>query len=287
VSQVIDDNALYVVATPIGNLGDMVPRAVEILHAVDLIAAEDTRHSARLMQHFGINTRLVAYHDHSDDAKVDNLIGRLLHGESVALISDAGTPLVSDPGYRLVKAAREAGIKVVPVPGACALVAALSASGLPSNRFAFEGFPPAKAAARVKFFQALSHDERTLIFYESPHRILDSLKAMAEVFGDTRNLVLARELTKTFETFLSGSVADVLEQVRQDANQQRGEIVLLVQGYTPPEGEEGLAPEVERVLAVLLEELPVKQAAALAARLTGEKKNALYKWALEFTGRNA
>lgn len=279
-----NDNALYVVATPIGNLADMVPRAVEILHAVDLIAAEDTRHSARLMQHFSINTPLVAYHDHSESAKVDSLVERLLHGGSIALISDAGTPLVSDPGYRLVKAARAKGVKVVPIPGPCALVAALSASGLPSDRFAFEGFPPAKAVAREKFFESLSQDPRTLIFYESPHRILDSVQAMVAVFGEDRQLVLAREISKTFETFLSGTAADVLAQVMADTNQQRGEIVLLVHGYNAPERPDGIAPEAEHVLKVLLEELPVKQAAALAAKITGEKKNALYRWALAFTG---
>lgn len=275
-----NQNALYVVATPIGNLADMVPRAVEILQAVDLIAAEDTRHSGKLMQHFDIATPLVAYHDHSDSAKVESLVGRLVNGDSIALISDAGTPLISDPGYRLVKAARARGIAVIPIPGACALVAALSASGLPSDRFSFEGFPPAKAVARQKLFEDLVHDSRTLIFYESPHRVLESLESMCHVFGGDRSAVLAREISKTFETIISAPLSELVAAVRNDSNQQRGEIVLLVQGYTPPDLGDQLAPAVEHTLKVLLEELPVKQAAALAARITGEKKNALYKWAL-------
>lgn len=262
----------------------MVPRAVEILQAVDLIAAEDTRHSAKLMQHYAINTPLVAYHDHSDSAKVDSLVERLLRGDSVALISDAGTPLISDPGYRLVKTAREHGIPVVPIPGPCALIAALSASGLPSDRFAFEGFPPAKAVARGNFFLALSQDPRTLIFYESPHRVLDSLMAMVDAFGADRRVVLAREISKTFETILSAPLHELIQTVRDDANQQRGEIVLLVQGYAAPKLQQGLVPETERLLRILLDELPLKQAAALAARITGEKKNTLYKWALENSG---
>ena len=273
-------HALYVVATPIGNLADMVPRAVEILQAVDLIAAEDTRHSGKLMQHFDITTPMVAYHDHSDSARVDSLVARLVGGESLALISDAGTPLISDPGYRLVKAARAQSIQVIPIPGACAFVAALSASGLPSDRFSFEGFPPAKAVARQKFFESLGQDPRTLIFYESPHRVLESLESMRDAFGAERNAVLAREITKTFETILSASLEDLVASVRADSNQQRGEIVLLVQGYSAPDLGDSLAPDTERTLTILLEELPVKQAAALAARITGEKKNALYKWAL-------
>lgn len=278
--KVSDVGGLYVVATPIGNLGDMVPRAVEILQAVDLIAAEDTRHSSRLMQHFNITTPMVAYHDHSDNHKVDALVARLLKGESLALISDAGTPLVSDPGYRLVKAARAEGIQVTPVPGACAFVAALSASGLPSDRFAFEGFPPAKVAARQRFYEALSQDPRTLIFYESPHRVLESLEAMETAFGGDRPAVLAREISKTFETIISSPLSELVDAVGNDANQQRGEIVLLVQGYKPPDLGDALAPEAERILAILLQELPVKQAAALAAQITGEKKNTLYRWAL-------
>jgi 16S rRNA (cytidine1402-2'-O)-methyltransferase len=273
---------LYVVPTPIGNLGDMVPRAVEVLQTVDVIAAEDTRHSGKLLQFFQVGTPMVAYHDHSGDQRERDLLARLQAGESVALISDAGTPLISDPGYRLVALAREAGIKVVPIPGACAAIAALSASGLPSDRFSFEGFLPAKSGARKSVLQDLLQDSRTLIFYESPHRIVASLTDMAEVFGGERQLVLAREISKTFETFLVGRVAEVLQQVIADENQQRGEFVLLLRGYEAPLDPTGPNPEACRVMRLLLNEsLPLKQAASLAAQITGEKKNRLYDWALE------
>lgn len=271
---------LYVVATPIGNLADMVPRAVEILQSVALIAAEDTRHSARLLSHFSISTPCVAYHDHTEIERTAKILDRVEAGESAALISDAGTPLVSDPGYRLVRTARERGLTVVPVPGACALVAALSASGLPSDRFSFEGFPPAKASARRQWLEALSGESRTLIFYEAPHRVLASLDTMAEVFGGDREAVIARELTKTFETIRLAPLAELVEFVRADSNQQRGEIVLMVAGAST-RLESALDAEAERVMGILLEELPVKQAAALGAKITGVKKNALYQWALE------
>lgn len=274
------EGTLYVVATPIGNLGDMVPRAVEILQSVALIAAEDTRHSARLLSHFSISTPCVAYHDHSDERRTDELLNRLAAGESIALISDAGTPLVSDPGYRLVHSARQSGFTVVPVPGACALIAALSASGLASDRFSFEGFPPAKTGARRTWLEALAGERRTLIFYEAPHRVLACLEDMVAVFGDAREAVLARELTKTFETIKGATLSDLVEFVAADSNQQRGEIVLLVAGAPDPAFRE-LDAETERVMAVLLDELPLKQAAALGAKITGLKKNQLYQWALE------
>lgn len=272
---------LFIVATPIGNLGDMVPRALEILQNAHRIAAEDTRHSSKLLQHFQINTPLMAYHDHSDDTTVASLIKRLLDGEKIALISDAGTPLISDPGYRLVNQARAQGIKVTPIPGPCAVIAALCASGLASDRFAFEGFLPAKSAARQTALKALQQDERTLIFYESPHRIEESLQDMVQVIGGDRPLVLARELTKTFETFLTGSISEVLAQVTADANQRKGEIVLLLQGYKKSLAIADIEPEALRILEVLLTELPVKQAASLTAKITGEKKNKLYQWALQ------
>lgn len=273
---------LYIVPTPIGNLADMVPRAVEVLQTVDVIAAEDTRHSGKLMQHFRIGTPMVAYHDYSDEQRGRELLERLQRGERVALISDAGTPLISDPGYRLVAQAREAGVPVVPIPGACAAIAALSASGLPSDRFAFEGFPPAKSGARRTVFQNLTGDTRTLIFYESPHRIVASLADMQEVFGADRPVVLAREISKTFETFLSGNLEAVLAQVADDPDQQRGEIVVLVKGYEAPPDSAGPDPEACRVMRLLLDEnLPVKQAANLAAQITGAKKNRLYEWALK------
>ncbi|WP_049723567.1 16S rRNA (cytidine(1402)-2'-O)-methyltransferase [Gilvimarinus polysaccharolyticus] len=269
---------LYVVATPIGNLGDMVPRAVHVLQSVALIACEDTRHSARLLEHFAITSRCVAYHDHSDDKRTEQILAQLQAGEEVALISDAGTPLVSDPGYRLVRAARHNGIRVVPIPGACAFVAALSAAGLPSNRFTFEGFLPAKAGARQAALAALADEPRTLIFYEAPHRVLACVKDMEQAFGSERELVIAREITKTFETIHTATAAQMVEWIAADSNQERGEIVLLVHGA--PERKAGMSAEVERVMTLLLEELPVKQAAALGAKLTGGKKNELYQWAL-------
>lgn len=271
---------LYVVATPIGNLGDMVPRAVETLQTVALIAAEDTRHSSRLLSHFDIKTPCIAYHDHSDEQRTEQLIARMHAGDSIALISDAGTPLVSDPGYRLVRSARQAGIQVVPIPGACAMIAALSAAGLPSDRFAFEGFLPAKQVARCTQLQNLAADPRTLIFYEAPHRILETLQDIAQVFGPEREVVMARELTKTFETIKGDKVADLADWVAADTNQQRGEIVLLVHGAPKPENE-AMTPAQMHTMKVLLEELPVKQAASIGAKLTGLKKNFLYDWALQ------
>ncbi len=270
---------LYVVATPIGNLEDLSPRAVRILGEVDLIAAEDTRHSGRLLQHFAITTRMTALHEHNERAKAATLIQDLCDGRSLALISDAGTPLVSDPGFNLVRAAQGAGITVVPVPGACAAIVALSASGLPTDRFIFEGFPPVKHAARVSYFEGLRPETRTLIFYESSHRIVESLADMAAVFGPERPAVVARELTKQFETIRAASLADLNIWVQADPDQQRGEMVVLLAGA--PLEEQARDVEAERVLRLLLAELPVRQAASLAAQITGQKKNQLYERALE------
>ena len=271
-------SALFIVATPIGNLSDITIRAVDVLKSVDFIAAEDTRHSAKLLSHFDINTPLRAYHDHGGEAQVDRIIGLLKEGKQVALISDAGTPLISDPGYRLVKEVVSLGVQVVPIPGPCALVAALSAAGLPSDAFAFQGFPAAKSAARKSAFSELAQDERTLIFYESPHRIRDSLQDMCDVFGGERQAVLARELTKTYETFLSGSFAELLEILDSDANQLKGEMIVLVHGYRHEKGVELVSKESERLMLLLLDELPLKKAAALTAKYTGDKKNDLYQW---------
>ncbi len=271
---------LFIVATPIGNLADMSFRAVEVLKSVDIIAAEDTRHSAKLLQHYHISTPCIPYHDHSDENQTRRIIEKLREDLSVALISDAGTPLISDPGYKLVLAAREAGFTVQPVPGACALIAALSAAGLPTDRFAFYGFPPAKTAARKAFFEELSAFSHSLVFYESPHRVQESLLAMREVFGGQRRAVLAREISKTFETFLSGDLQTLCEALESDANQSRGEFVLMLEGASE-QASEAFSAETLRILTALLEELSVKQAASLAAKITGEKKNKLYKWALE------
>ncbi|MFL0796801.1 MAG: 16S rRNA (cytidine(1402)-2'-O)-methyltransferase [Cellvibrionaceae bacterium] len=270
--------ALYIVATPIGNLGDMTPRAIEILQQVDLIAAEDTRHSAKLMNHCNIRTPLVSYHDHGGQKQVDRLLGALSQGKAVALISDAGTPLISDPGYQLVHQVREQGYKVVPVPGACAFVAALSASGLPSDRFWFEGFLPAKTAGRKSRLEALSTLPATLIFYESRHRIVAAMEDVVTVLGE-RQACVAREITKQFETLRSGSLGDICQWLTDDENQQKGEFVVMVAGADKEAS--GNAVDGEQVLKILLPELPVKKAAALAAQISGEKKNALYQRALE------
>ncbi|AWF82380.1 16S rRNA (cytidine(1402)-2'-O)-methyltransferase [Microbulbifer sp. A4B17] len=275
-----DQALLYIVATPIGNLADMVPRAIEVLQCADLVAAEDTRHSQRLFSHFNIDTPLMAYHDHSDDKRTEQILQRLEQGQTIALISDAGTPLISDPGYRLVREARERGIKVSPIPGACAFVSALSAAGLPSDKFSFEGFLPAKSGARERALQELASDTRTLVFYEAPHRVADTLEAMAAVFGGNREAVIAREVSKAFETFQLMPLAELVEWVRADSNQQRGEIVLMVRGAERSRDSE-LDGEAQRVMSLLLAELPPKKAAAIAAEITGVKKKVLYNWSLE------
>lgn len=276
---------LYVVATPIGNLDDISARALRVLREVALIAAEDTRHSQRLLQHFGIATPLAACHEHNERDQGGRFIGRLQAGEDVALISDAGTPLISDPGFHLVRSARAAGIPVVPVPGACALIAALSAAGLPSDRFIFEGFLPAKATGRRQRLEVLREEPRTLLFYEAPHRLLESVEDMLVVFGPERPALLARELTKTFETLKGLPLAELRDFIAADSNQQRGECVLLVGGWQAPEGEEAVSAESLRVLDLLLAEMPVKRAAALAAEITGVRKNLLYQAALARQGK--
>lgn len=280
----VQPGTLYVVATPIGNLDDISARALRILREVALIAAEDTRHSARLLQHFGIPTPLAACHEHNERDQGGRFLARLQAGEDVALISDAGTPLISDPGYHLVRQVRAAGIPVVPVPGACALIAALSAAGLPSDRFIFEGFLPAKAAGRRARLEQVREEPRTLIFYEAPHRILESLEDMRDVFGGERPALLARELTKTFETLQGLPLAELCQWVAADSNQQRGECVVLVAGWQAPEGEEAVSAEALRVLDLLMAEMPLKRAAALAAEITGVRKNLLYQVALERKG---
>ena len=271
----IEAGTLYVVATPIGNLGDMGQRAREVLAGVDCIAAEDTRHTAKLLAHFGIQTAQISLHEHNEDERARQVIGRLQAGESLALVSDAGTPLISDPGYRLVHEARAAGLRVVPVPGPSAIIAALSVSGLPTDRFSFEGFLPAKGGARRKALEALVDDPRTLVFYESSHRIGESLEDMRAVFGADRPAAIARELTKTFEQVQDGGLGELVEWLGADPNRQRGEFVVMVAGRRRAEGE---LDEVEaaRVMALLLEELPLKKAARLAADLLDLPRNTLY-----------
>lgn len=271
--------ALYVVATPIGNLQDMTPRAIEVLQQVELIAAEDTRHSARLMAHCGIDTRLVSVHEHNERQRIETIVHQLQSGASVALISDAGTPLISDPGYVVVKGVRAAGFRVVPVPGCVAFITALSAAGLPTDRFVFEGFLPHKSSGRKQQLKGLVGESRTLIFYESPHRILASLKDMQDVFGGERVVAVARELTKTYETIHVDQLTPLIEWMEADSNQQRGEFVVLVHGVEA-KGEVLLDAKALEVLDILLAELPASQAASLAAKITGLKKKVLYQAAL-------
>lgn len=271
----MNTGCLYIVATPIGNLSDISERAVQVLQDADLIAVEDTRHSGKLLQHIGVSTPMLALHEHNEDKKVQSIIEKLSAGEKVALISDAGTPLISDPGYHLVKAALDADIIVSPIPGPSALVAALSASGLPSDAFIFEGFLPNKSTARLKKLESLANESRTIIFYEAPHRIVACLQDMQQIFGPNRNAVVARELTKTFETIKKDSLEKLISWIEDDNNQQRGEFVVLIQGK---EKEVSVVDqEAEFVLDTLMQELPLKQASQLAAKITGVKKNTLYQ----------
>lgn len=270
---------LYVVATPIGNLQDITLRALEVLKAVDVVAAEDTRHSAHLLTHFGIKVKLVALHEHNERRAGEGLLALLQQGKSVALVSDAGTPGISDPGVVLVDMARQAGLRVVPLPGACAAAAALSAAGLDAPHFLFYGFLPASGAQRRRELESLREQAATLVFYEAPHRVLDSVADMAATFGGERMLVIARELTKTFETFHRCALHEAQAWLEADANRQRGEFVLLVQG-APEAPQQEVSVEDARVLRLLLHELPLKQAVALCASITGAKKNALYQHAL-------
>jgi 16S rRNA (cytidine1402-2'-O)-methyltransferase len=266
---------LWVVATPIGHRDDFSARAIETLRAVAVIAAEDTRHSRPLLVHHNIDTPLIALHEHNERDAVDAIVRRMQGGDAVALISDAGTPLISDPGFRLVRAARAAGIRCIPVPGACAAIAALSVAGLPSDRFVFEGFLPPKAAARRGRLQELAGDARTVIFYESSHRVAESLADMRDIFGADREAVLARELTKMFETVLGEPLGELAARVVADPDQQRGEHVILVAGR----GEETDAKlaEGQRVFAILREELPPAKAAKLAAAISGAPRKLLYQ----------
>jgi 16S rRNA (cytidine1402-2'-O)-methyltransferase len=270
--------ALYVVATPLGNLGDLTARAADVLRAVNWVAAEDTRHSAPLLRHLGSSARMLPAHQHNEEAAAQQVIEKLAAGESVALISDAGTPAVSDPGARLVGRVREAGYKVVPLPGPCAAVAALSASGITAPHWLFFGFLPTKAKQREEVLRELAPAPHAVVFYEAPHRILDTVAALATTLGTTRRIVIARELTKLFESIHACPLGEASAWMEADPNRQRGEFVLIVDAPEPTDGE---AAEAERVLALLLEEgLPVKQAAKLAHAITGAAKNGLYERAL-------
>ena len=279
---------LYVVATPIGNLEDISARAIAVLKQVDLIAAEDTRHSKRLLQHFAVSTPLTSYHDFSSDADEQKLLDDLSAGRSIALISDAGTPLISDPGFRLVEKARACGTAVIPVPGASAVIAALSVAGIPSDRFFFEGFLPAKSTQRCKRLAVLANESSTVVFYESPHRIAACLTDMAAVIAEPnkRKVFVARELTKKFETHFLGSLLDAVAWVAIDDNNSRGEFVLVLEGrLEQPDSELDTAIEKAKEVAELLSaELSMKRAVALAAQIVGVRKNALYAVMLEKQG---
>ncbi len=271
-------NTLYVVATPIGNLDDISRRAIDTLKQVDVVAAEDTRHSRRLLDHLGIRKPMMAIHDHNERSKIDQVIELLSDGQSVALVSDAGTPLISDPGYPLVNACRDKGVNVIPLPGPCALITALSAAGLPTDRFIFEGFLPAKSKARRERLQEVLEETRTLVYYESTHRILNLLEDLADLMPE-RRVVLARELTKRFETFLSGRAAELKQRLEEDSDQTKGEFVVMLAGAEPIESE-GLTQQDQYVLKTLMEALPLKKAAQMTANLTGKSKNALYQLGL-------
>jgi 16S rRNA (cytidine1402-2'-O)-methyltransferase len=269
---------LYVVATPIGNLGDFSPRAREVLAQVGVIAAEDTRHTGQLLKAFGIHTPMLSLHEHNEAARAQALIERLTGGESVALVSDAGTPLISDPGYGLVAAARAQGVNVV--PGPCAAIAALSIAGLPTDRFTFEGFLPAKSAARRTTLENLQREPRTMVFYESPHRLRETVEDMRAIFGGQRRAVICREITKQFETTYAGTLEELQRMTLEQADMVRGEIVIVVAGSDAAPATAAML-DTDRLLRALLEDLSPSQAAKIAARLSDQKRSALYEQALQ------
>ena len=272
---------LYVVATPIGNLEDFSPRAVTTLQRVDLIAAEDTRHTGLLLSRYAVDTPMQSLHEHNERAQLEKMICLLQAGKSLALVSDAGTPLLSDPGFPLVREAAAAGFSVVPIPGPSALTCALSAAGLPTDRFLFAGFPPRNGAQRRKWFAELAGETATLVFYEASHRIQASLNDMASCFGAEREGVIARELTKLHETFLRGNLGELIERVTLDAYQRKGEFVVLLAGASPATKGMELTLDINLLLQRLLQEMPLKQAVSLVAELSGEKKNRIYEQALK------
>lgn len=275
---VVSPGTLYVVATPIGNLGDLSARARDVLAEVDLIAAEDTRHTRQLLQAFGLQTPTFSLHEHNESQKAAVLVDELTKGKSIALVSDAGTPLISDPGFNVVAAARAAGREVVAVPGACAAIAALSVAGLPTDRFVFEGFLPAKSGARRERLQELAHEARTIVLYEAPHRIATTLQEMADVFGEAREVAVSREITKRFESHYGGTLGELAARAKQDADFQRGEIVIVLRGSEIEQERSSI--DADRLLRALTEELSPAQAAKIAAKLTGEKRSVLYERAM-------
>lgn len=275
----VQPSTLYVVATPIGNFGDVSDRLRHVLANVSKIAAEDTRRTKLLLSHIEVDTPCFSLHEHNERQKLESIVQQLKSGDSIALVSDAGTPLISDPGYPLVTALREENINVIPIPGPCALITALSVAGLPSDRFVFEGFLPAKSNARCEYLKKLSAETGTLIFYESSHRIKESLSDMARIFGDDRKVVIARELTKTFETILDGTAKSLIDILQNDPNQSKGEFVVMVHGA--PKKVTELSSETMKLSMLLNEHLPAKQAAKIAAEMFGSKKNKIYQFLLD------
>jgi len=271
---------LYIVATPIGNLFDISERAKQTLDSVDLVACEDTRHTSKLLQHLGLKKKLISLHEHNETDRIAQVASMLTEGQSIALVSDAGTPLISDPGYPLVQALRQQGFQITPIPGASAIITALSAAGLPTNRFTFEGFLPHKTGAKKEKLEELVQEPRTMVFYEAKHRILSTLEVMAEVFGEERQACVARELTKTFETFYSGNLTNILEQLQASSDHQKGEFVVMLAGN--PEPMKANAMHTDKLLRLLAEELPPKKAAAIVSAVTGENKKELYTQVLSY-----
>lgn len=279
----MNSGTLYIVATPIGNLKDITHRAIEVLGSVDWVAAEDTRHTQKLLQAMAIKRPLISLHDHNEQARSEQLLARLQQGESGALVSDAGTPLINDPGFHLVKLLRQQGVMVVPIPGPSAVITALSAAGLPTDRFSYEGFLPAKNQKRLQVLESLQSDTRTLVFYESPHRLIDSLQALKTVLGEDRQMVAAREMTKTYEQFVSGTIEEVWCYFSENPGKVRGEFVLMVMGdVAEPQQEAGDYDEL--IVCMLKQNLPVKQITDILVDYSGQKKKAIYSRVLELKG---
>jgi len=274
----IEPGTLYIVATPIGNLSDLTQRAIDTLTGVDVIACEDTRHTQRLLTAFSIKNKTISMHDHNERQRQEQIAKMLQEGKSIALVSDAGTPLISDPGFHLVRHCRQLGLKVSPIPGACAAIAALSTAGLPTDRFSFEGFLPSKSGARQKVLMELANEPRTMVFYDAPRRAIDTVADIVEVLGGERYVVMARELTKTFETIHSDSAENLLAWLALDPNQLKGEMVLIIEGHKAEVNE--ISPQITETLKLLVKELPPKKACAIAAQIYGVKKNTLYDLAL-------
>lgn len=274
----VEPGHLYVVSTPIGNLADITERALAVLSQVDLIACEDTRHTQRLLSHFSISNKTISLHDHNERQRQDYFVQLLEEGKSIALVSDAGTPLISDPGFHIVKHLRANRLNVVPVPGVCAAITALSVAGLPTDRFTFEGFLPSKSTARQKVLNEMANETRTMVFYDAPRRAIDTVQDIVDVLGGERQVVMARELTKTFETIHSDTAENLLTWLSEDPNQLKGEMVLMIEGAT--KDDQAISPEIANTLTILLAELPPKKACAVAAKIYGVKKNTLYDYAL-------